>query len=179
MVHTQFQSAHADLNTIVQETGMDESARDAFLARFREDNMDALVGFVVMGGIFGEGIDLAGERLTGAVIVGVGLPGICLERDLIREYFETHRRSGFDFAYRLPGFNRVLQAAGRVIRSSRDRGVVLLLDQRYAGRRYRELFPFEWAPVPLGPGRRVGVVVRDFDRTPSFRPGIAVRPPKL
>jgi DNA excision repair protein ERCC-2 len=165
MVHTQFQNAHADLNTIVQEAYMDESARDAFLARFRRDNADTLVGFVVMGGIFGEGIDLAGDRLTGAVIVGVGLPGICLERDLIRDYFETHRRAGFDFAYRLPGFNRVLQAVGRVIRSSRDRGVVLLLDQRYAGHRYRDLFPVEWAPVHLGLRRSLGEVLRDFDHS--------------
>jgi Rad3-related DNA helicase len=94
----------------------------------------------------------------------VGLPGIGLERDLIRDYFETQRQAGFDFAYRLPGFNRVLQAAGRVIRTSRDRGFVLLLDQRYGHRRYRALFPAEWRPVHLKPGREVAAVVAAFAR---------------
>jgi DNA excision repair protein ERCC-2 len=164
MVHASFAAHHPDLGTIVQEARMDEAARDDFLARFRGDNDDTLVGFVVMGGIFGEGIDLTGDRLAGAVIVGVGLPGICLERDLIRDYFESHRRAGFDFAYRLPGFNRVLQAAGRVIRTSRDRGVVLLLDQRYATRRYVELFPAEWAPVRLGAGHSVSSAVAAFEK---------------
>jgi DNA excision repair protein ERCC-2 len=163
MVHTLFAAEHADVHTIVQAKQMDEPARDAFLSQFSEVNPESLVGFVVMGGIFGEGIDLAGDRLAGAVIVGVGLPGIGLERDLIRDYFETHRRAGFDFAYRLPGFNRVLQAVGRVIRSSHDRGVVLLIDRRYAHRRYRELFPTEWAPVGLGPAHSVATVVRTFE----------------
>ena len=162
MVHAMFAEAHGEVDTIVQAARMDEPARDAFLARFGPSNSKTLVGFVVMGGIFGEGIDLAGDRLAGAVIVGVGLPGISLERDLIRDYFETHRGAGFDFAYRLPGFNRVLQAAGRVIRTSRDRGVVLLLDQRYGSHRYRELFPLEWHPVHLGPSRSVTSVVNRF-----------------
>ena len=167
MVHTRFESRHPGLPVIVQTTQMGESDRDAFLARFRDDNPAPLVGFVVMGGIFGEGIDLSGERLAGAVIVGVGLPGIGLERDLIRDYFETHRQAGFDFAYRLPGFNRVLQAVGRVIRTSRDRGVVLLLDQRYGRRRYHELFPAEWRPVQLGPARSVAAVVQAFATPPT------------
>ncbi|MBL0714856.1 MAG: ATP-dependent DNA helicase [Desulfosarcina sp.] len=170
MVHALFRDGHPDLNTLVQETGMDEPARDHFLARFRGDNPEALIGFVGMGGIFGEGIDLAGDRLAGAVVVGVGLPGICLERDLIRDYFETHRQAGFDFAYRLPGFNRVLQAVGRVIRTSRDRGVVLLLDQRCATRPYRELFPPEWAPVHLGAARSVASVLQDFRTSGKIGP---------
>ncbi len=164
MVHTRFDDQYPDLPAVVQAAQMTESDRDAFLAQFRDGNPDPLVGFVVMGGIFGEGIDLAGDRLAGAVIVGVGLPGIGLERDLIRDYFETHRQAGFDFAYRLPGFNRVLQAVGRVIRTSRDRGVVILLDRRYGQRRYRELFPAEWRPVRLRPGREVAAVVQAFIR---------------
>jgi Rad3-related DNA helicase len=166
MVHDRFADRHPGLATLVQERQMDEPARDRFLARFGADNAQTLVGFVVMGGIFGEGIDLAGDRLAGAVIVGVGLPGIGLERDLIRDYFEARRGAGFDFAYRLPGFNRVCQAAGRVIRTSRDRGVVLLLDQRYANRPYRDLFPPEWRPLWLGPARDVAAAVRAFENGP-------------
>jgi DNA excision repair protein ERCC-2 len=115
--------------------------RSAFLDRFSRDNPETLVGFAVMGGIFGEGIDLVGERLSGAVIVGVGLPGISLEKELIRDYYETALGAGFEFAYMYPGINRVLQAAGRVIRSESDRGVVLLIDQRFGTVRYHALFP--------------------------------------
>jgi DNA excision repair protein ERCC-2 len=100
-----------------------------------------------MGGIFGEGIDLVGDRLVGAAIVGVGLPQICLERDLIRHYFDEADLPGFDYAYTFPGMNRVLQAAGRVIRTEADRGTVLLLDRRFDQRRYRRLFPPFWQDV--------------------------------
>ena len=165
MVHALFAEAHGEVDTLVQAVQMDEPARDAFLAQFRASNAKTLVGFVVMGGIFGEGIDLTGDRLAGAVIVGVGLPGISLEQDLIRDYFEAYHGAGFDFAYRLPGFNRVLQAVGRVIRTSRDRGVVLLLDQRYRSQRYRELFPPEWQSVHLGATRSVASVVRRFQNS--------------
>ena len=169
MVHAQFADRHPDLPTIMQSTLMGEADRDAFLAQFREGNPSPLIGFVVMGGIFGEGIDLSGDRLAGAVIVGVGLPGIGLERDLIRDYFENHRKAGFDFAYRLPGFNRVLQAVGRVIRTSRDRGAVMLLDQRYTGRRYRALFPAEWSPIYLGSAQDVAQAVGAFEQPPRAR----------
>jgi DNA excision repair protein ERCC-2 len=97
-----------------------------------------------MGGIFGEGIDLAGDRLVGAVVVGVGLPQVGFERELIRRYFDWRNGRGFDFAYLFPGMNRVLQAAGRVIRSEDDRGVVLLIDSRFRQARYRRLFPDWW-----------------------------------
>jgi DNA excision repair protein ERCC-2 len=102
-----------------------------------------------MGGVFGEGIDLAGDRLAGAVIVGVGLPALCLERELIRGYFAERGGEGFEFAYLYPGFNKVLQAAGRVIRSETDRGVVLLIDSRFNSERYRELFPREWRVIAI------------------------------
>ena len=97
-----------------------------------------------MGGIFGEGIDLVGERLVGAIVVGVGLPQICLERDLIRRYFDDQNVSGFAYAYTFPGMNRVLQASGRVIRSEQDRGLILLIDRRFGQEQYRELFPAHW-----------------------------------
>ncbi len=129
---------------LIQERGMTEAARDAFLARFSAANQESLLGFAVMGGIFGEGIDLVGERLIGAIIVGVGLPQLSLERDLLKAYFAEHDHNGFAYAYQYPGLNRVMQAAGRVIRTEQDRGVILLIDERLTQPRYTRLFPPEW-----------------------------------
>jgi DNA excision repair protein ERCC-2 len=132
------------LELLIQDRGMSENARTRFLDRFEHCPSGTLLGLAVMGGIFGEGIDLAGERLTGAVIVGVGLPGLSLERDLIREYHDAEGADGYDIAYRLPGIARVFQAAGRVIRSETDSGAILLVDQRFAEPRYRRLYPSDW-----------------------------------
>ncbi len=129
---------------VVQDRGMTEAEREAFLARFSAGNQETLVGLAVMGGIFGEGIDLVGERLIGAVVVGVGVPQVCLERDLIKEYFDRQNGSGFAYAYQYPGFNRVLQATGRVIRTETDRGIIVLIDERFTQARYRHLFPAHW-----------------------------------
>jgi DNA excision repair protein ERCC-2 len=129
---------------LVQDPGMPESAREAFLARFSSGNAETLIGLAVMGGIFGEGIDLVGDRLIGAVVVGVGVPQVGLERDLIKAYFDRQNGSGFAYAYQYPGFNRVLQATGRVIRAETDRGVIVLLDERFTQARYRQLFPAHW-----------------------------------
>ena len=147
MIYSHLEQDLGRIDTLVQQPEMNEVEREAFLNRFKHTSSKTLVGFAVMGGIFGEGIDLKGERLTGAAIVGVGLPGICLERDLIREYFDQEKGAGFEYAYQYPGINRVLQAAGRVIRSEEDRGVILLIDQRYAQSRYRSLLPVHWQPV--------------------------------
>ena len=147
MVYESFQSVCPDSEITVQTPDMSESDRDDFLSRFARPHSRTIVGFAVMGGIFGEGIDLVGDRLSGAVIVGVGLPGISLERELIRDYFTETHNAGFEYAYQYPGINRVLQAAGRVIRTETDRGVVLLIDQRYATYRYRSLLPEEWHSV--------------------------------
>lgn len=144
MVYEIYRSDYGDSDHILQTPSMSENERDAFLQQFNRNNSKTLVGFAVMGGIFGEGIDLVGERLSGAIVVGVGLPGISLERELIREYFAATLKAGFEFAYQYPGINRVLQAAGRVIRSETDRGVVLLIDQRYATHRYRSLLLKQW-----------------------------------
>jgi len=149
MVLDAFKSDCPDSEIIVQTPAMSEPEREEFLQRFSRDNPGSLFGFAVMGGIFGEGIDLVGDRLSGAAVVGVGLPGICLERELIREYFAATLNAGFEFAYQYPGINRVLQAAGRVIRSETDRGAVLLIDQRYATYRYRSLLLPEWRPVQV------------------------------
>jgi DNA excision repair protein ERCC-2 len=147
MVYGSFKSDCPDSEIILQSPGMSEPERDDFIDRFGRENSRTMVGFAVMGGIFGEGIDLVGERLSGAVVVGVGLPGISPEKELIRDYFTNTHNAGFEYAYQYPGINRVLQAAGRVIRTETDRGVVLLIDQRYATYRYRSLFPAEWRPV--------------------------------
>jgi DNA excision repair protein ERCC-2 len=144
-----FRTAHPGATTLVQEPGMSEDRRDAFLAQFETDTARCLVGFAVMGGIFGEGIDLVGTRLSGAAVVGVGLPAVCLERELIREHFTVRLEQGFEYAYMYPGINRVLQAAGRVIRTETDRGVVLLIDQRYGSEHYRALLPHHWNPVTI------------------------------
>ena len=143
-VQEQFHSLHPAVRILVQRPGMSEIEREAFLAAFAVEHGETLVGFAVMGGMFGEGIDLVGDRLIGAVIVGVGLPQLCIERDLIRDYFQAHTGAGFDYAYTFPGMNRVLQAIGRVIRSETDRGAVLLIDARFAEPRYRRLFPAWW-----------------------------------
>ena len=136
------------VHVMVQEPDMDDAGRDAFLMRFSADNTQSLVGFAVMGGVFAEGIDLVGDRLCGAIVVGVGLPAVSIERNLIREYFDAvgdGQASGFDFAYRFPGINRVLQAAGRVIRSATDRGALLLVDQRFCAPDYARLLPDHWS----------------------------------
>jgi len=147
MVFESFKSRYPDSEIMLQTPGMSESERDGFLNRYRHASPISLVGFAVMGGIFGEGIDLVGERLSGAVVVGVGLPGISLEKELIKDYYSLNHHAGFEYAYQYPGINRVFQAAGRVIRTETDRGVVLLIDQRYATHRYRSLFPVEWEPI--------------------------------
>ena len=153
-----FVAAYPQVQTLVQETGMSEPEREAFLAEFETERRETLVGFAVMGGIFGEGIDL-----VGAVIVGVGLPQICLERNLIRAYFDAHDIDGFNYSYTFPGMNRVLQAAGRVIRSAEDRGVVLLIDQRFGQSRYQRLFPPGWHPAhPARSSEQVGRAVEEF-----------------
>lgn len=131
-----------ETRVLVQSGGMDDAARNEFLACFGEHPEGTTVGFAVMGGAFSESIDLPGSRLTGAVIVGVGLPQVCLEREQLRIH---HDPNGFEYAYVYPGMNRVCQAAGRVIRTPDDRGFVLLIDTRYAHRQYTALFPAHWS----------------------------------
>lgn len=138
---------HPEIPVLAQRPGMTETERDEFLAAFAVEHGNTMLGFAVLGGIFGEGIDLAGERLIGAVIVGVGLPQLCIERDLIRDHFQDQNSAGFEYAYTFPGMNRVLQAIGRVIRSETDRGVVLLIDTRFGETRYRRLFPAWWKTI--------------------------------
>ncbi len=144
---------------IIQSEYMSETDREAFLGRFQgnedfdlqcdidmdiEEEDSILIGFCVLGGIFGEGIDLKNDSLIGAIIVGTGLPQVCFEREILKEFFEEDGESGFDYSYRYPGMNKVLQAAGRVIRTVEDVGIVALLDERFLQFAYQRMFPREW-----------------------------------
>lgn len=132
------------MDCIIQKSGMKEADREEFLAQFTAVRKQSMIAFCVMGGIFGEGIDLKEEQLIGAIIIGTGLPQIGNEREILKQFYDRRSGCGFDYAYRYPGMNKVLQAAGRVIRTVSDVGVILLLDERFLRREYRELFPREW-----------------------------------
>jgi DNA excision repair protein ERCC-2 len=161
-VRERFCAKHGDLACLGQVPGMTEEDRGNFLAQFTRSRETTLVGFAVMGGVFGESIDLVGERLTGAVVVGVGLPQLSYERDLIRDYYGHTGGMGFAYAYRYPGMNRVLQAAGRVIRSETDRGGVLLIDQRFRQAEYRQLLPRGWHLQSVRSAEDIQRVLRRF-----------------
>lgn len=133
-----------EMDCVVQETGMREQEREEFLECFRTERENTLVGFCVMGGIFSEGIDLKNEALIGAVIVGTGLPQVSNEREILKNYYDKRYSAGFDYAFRYPGMNKVLQSAGRVIRTMEDKGVIVLLDERFLQREYLKMFPREW-----------------------------------
>lgn len=133
-----------DLRLLVQGYGMSEEDREAFLQHFKGNVKETVLGFAVLGGIFSEGIDLIGQALIGVIIIGVGLPQINLESDLIKELFNNMGINGYDFAYVYPGMVKVLQAAGRLIRSEDDAGKLILVDDRYLTGKYQSLLPPEW-----------------------------------
>ncbi|ERI92638.1 DEAD2 domain protein [Clostridiales bacterium oral taxon 876 str. F0540] len=159
-VYNRFLEINNEAKTLIQSTGMSEEEREKFLDSFSENPDSTLVGFAVMGGIFGEGIDLTGDRLSGAIVVGVGLPQICLERDIIKDYFNETKEMGFEYAYIFPGMNKVMQAVGRVIRTEADRGVVMLIDERFSDNTYRKLFPPEWKAIKAG--NDIDKILEDF-----------------
>ncbi|RHW42082.1 ATP-dependent DNA helicase [Neobacillus notoginsengisoli] len=132
------------VTVMMQTSQMSEEERDSFLSHFKARSKRSLVGFAVMGGIFSEGVDLPGDRLTGVIITGVGLPQISFERDLLKGYYSAAGRPGYDYAYTFPGMNKVLQAGGRLIRSEEDCGTILLIDDRFLQNKYLALFPEEW-----------------------------------
>ena len=147
-------------NIIVQNRGMTEQEREQFLEQFVAGN--SCTGFCVTGGVFSEGIDLKNESLIGAVIVGTGIPQICTERRLLKDYYEKKDGNGYDYAYTYPGMNKVLQAAGRVIRTMDDRGIIILLDDRFSKEAYVRLFPEEWSDYRLVRVSEASEVVADF-----------------
>lgn len=169
------------MECIVQEDYMSEEKREEFLLCFQGNthcdltqNIDfdieyetqvegrILIGFCVMGGIFSEGIDLKYDSLIGAVIVGTGIPQIGCERELLKEYFDGQGENGFDYAYRYPGMNKVLQSAGRVIRTVEDIGVIALLDERFLEPSYRRMFPREWNNYTVVCAENIGRQVEQF-----------------
>lgn len=147
-VHEEFleilEDTGEEIDDVMQSPYMSEEAREIFLENFEDVRNRSLMGFCVLGGIFSEGIDLSEDQLIGAVIIGTGLPQVCRERELLKQYFDARGFRGFDYAYLYPGMNKVLQAAGRVIRTDEDQGVILLLDDRFRERRCQEIFPREW-----------------------------------
>ncbi len=137
-----------EVHLLTQNPHMTEAERESFLQAFDDPKPDRyVVGFCILGGIFGEGIDLTENRLLGVAIVGTGLPMVCKELEIMRSYFQKKKGKGFDYAYLYPGMNKVLQAGGRVIRTANDRGVILLLDHRFLRSEYLNLFPKEWTQV--------------------------------
>ncbi|AIQ38322.1 ATP-dependent helicase [Paenibacillus sp. FSL R5-0345] len=143
-VYQAFTENYPEIRTLIQDTGMSEQARESFLVSFRPDNDETLLGFAVLGGIFSEGVDLPGDRLNGVMVVGVGLPQLGLERNLLRQYFNGKGKNGFDYAYVYPGMCKVLQAGGRLIRSETDTGIIVLADDRFLQSPYMHLLPEEW-----------------------------------
>ena len=154
---------------LVQEKEMDEDQRRAFLSVFAKADGNSRLGLCVMGGAFSEGIDLAEDRLIGCIVVGTGLPAINPESELVKEYFDAAGKDGFDYAYRYPGMNKVRQAAGRLIRTDRDRGVILLLDDRFLTPRSRSLFPLEWADLRRTDLSRIEEELKSFWKNVSTR----------
>ena len=146
----------------LQNVNMTEEEREQFLNEFEKEQGKSLLGFCVMGGIFSEGIDLTEEKLIGAIIVGTGLPKVCTEREILKQYFDARGLGGFDYAYLYPGMNKVLQSAGRVIRTATDKGCVLLLDERFARNEYKKLFPREWKQPVFGNISDLSNVLENF-----------------
>ncbi len=177
-VYIHYFNADGGVECIVQEDYMNEQAREDFLNRFtgnEECDLNALIhmdieieeerslaGFCVLGGIFSEGIDLKNDSLIGAVIIGTGLPQVCNEREILKQYFDSWGENGFDYAYRYPGMNKVLQAAGRVIRTVDDFGIVSLLDERFLTPAYQRLFPREWENYEIVTVDQIGHKVERF-----------------
>lgn len=176
--YTEVYNADGKVECILQGEHMNEQAREDFLNRFvgneecvledvihMEIEMEeerSLLGFCVMGGIFSEGIDLKKDSLIGAIIIGTGLPQVCNERELLKNYFDEQGENGFDYAYRYPGMNKVMQAAGRVIRTEEDFGIVALLDERFLMPSYQKMFPREWKSQQIVNVDQIGHKVEMF-----------------
>ena len=144
MAFERFQLMFPDVHLLKQRPGMTDTEREAFISEFQPGGKGRMLAFIALGGVFAEGVDLPGDRLSGAAIVSVGIPLICREREIIREFTDDGEGAGYDFAYTYPGFRRVQQAAGRVIRTETDRGVVLLMDDRFVQEKYVQLMPAHW-----------------------------------
>jgi len=137
-----------NVDLTIQKPQLNPQQREAWIDNFRNPSKGKeVLGFAVLGGLFAEGIDLVGDQLTGVIIVGTGLPGISPERNIMQQYYDEHGQHGYHTAYTWPGFNKVQQAAGRLIRTATDKGFILLLDDRYQQSEYLQLFPEHWQPL--------------------------------
>lgn len=141
-----FEDLQVDVDIVDQQRDLSEEDKEAFLDQFKEVLERSMIAFCVLGGSFSEGVDLRGNRLIGTAIVGVGLPMVCLEREIIKAYHSDHDEDAFSYAYVYPGLNKVMQAAGRVIRTEEDRGIIMLMDERYNYHSYRQVIPYDWMP---------------------------------
>ena len=161
-VYNRFIEEYPNYNTIIQSPGMTEEEKSGFIKFFEPSPKDYNIGFCVLGGVYSEGIDLTEDRLIGVIVVGVGLPQICFERDIIKNYYNVKNNKGFQYSYMYPGMNKVMQAAGRLIRSENDRGIILLLDERFSYNNYQKLFPKEWFPHKKVDENNIGKVLEKF-----------------
>ena len=165
-VYSQFVAKYPNVSTALQKKNMTLAEKEAFLDFFKNDEGVLRIGFCVLGGSFSEGVDLPGARLIGAIIFGVGLPGLSNERNIIRDYYDNRGESGYDNAYAFPGMNNVLQAAGRVIRRVDDKGVVVLADDRYTEEKYKALFPPHWTNTKIANNaRELAEIIQKFWQT--------------
>ena len=151
-----------EVDILAQEQYMTEQEKEIFLDAFREVRENTLLGFSVLGGVFSEGLDLAREHLIGAAVVGTGIPQVCNEREILRQYFDRKNGNGYGYAYLYPGMNKVQQAAGRVIRTESDEGIILLLDERFRGKQYMDIFPREWQDVKQGNLQTIEEEIKKF-----------------
>jgi DNA excision repair protein ERCC-2 len=166
-IYELFIAKYPQVNCLRQQPGMSDEERASFLNYFKreknnDENMESRLGMVTLGGIFGEGVDLVGESLIGAIIVGVGLPMLDLERNLIRDLGDQRGEDGFETAYVYPGMQRVVQAAGRVIRTAEDRGFVVLLDYRYRQSRFHKSLPAYWRRSIAPTTGKLTELIREF-----------------
>lgn len=160
-INVDFADYVADNKILVQESSMSEAKKQEFLDSFNEGE-EACIGMCVIGGIFSEGIDLKNDALIGAVIVGTGLPMVCDEREILKNFFDKNGKNGYAYSYTYPGMNKVCQAAGRVIRTEEDTGIIALLDERFLTGEYRALFPREWSNIAIGNEKNIGQIIDDF-----------------
>jgi Rad3-related DNA helicase len=162
-------SEQLDVPCQLQRSGMTDAERAEFLAPYSADGPASVLSLCVLGGVFAEGVDLPGDALDGVVIVGVGLPQVNLFQETLRDYYDRTLEAGFLYAYMLPGMQKVAQAVGRVIRTETDRGVALLLDDRYRQSAYRRLCPEHWV-MNAESGMRNLLVRRPIVRRSSIIP---------
>ena len=158
----EFEKLASGVELVIQSQFKSENQREEFLEMFEEERDHPMLGYCVMGGVFSEGIDLTHDRLIGVIVVGTGIPQVCNDREIVKNYFDQRGMRGFDYAYLYPGMNKVLQSAGRVIRTEDDKGIILLLDDRFQNRQYQQLFPREWKEYEVCGRKEIKEKMKEF-----------------